>query len=87
MNLLNNIHLGAKTILAFYHYSSRNGRSCKNGERFSMNWDTNEPPTIAGFTGEDKTFLEFIAREANAKSECCLDNLLLWLTLILPLRG
>jgi hypothetical protein len=69
MSLLNNIHVGTKTILAFYHYSARSGRNHKSGERFSMNWDTGLPPKIAGFTGEDEEFMKFVAREANALSK------------------
>jgi hypothetical protein len=63
MSLLNNIHIGAKTILAAYHYS------CKNGERFSMNWHNEDSPKILGFKGEDHNFIGTISHEANGMSE------------------
>lgn len=63
MTLLNNIHIGAKTILASYHYS------CKNGERFSMNWHNEDDPKILGFKREDHNFMGSVSREANSMSE------------------
>ncbi|KAH6714741.1 hypothetical protein BKA61DRAFT_575453 [Leptodontidium sp. MPI-SDFR-AT-0119] len=63
MPLLNNIQLGAKTLLASYHYST------KNGARFSMNWHNDEEPRILGFNSNDRDFLSDLAMEATRLSQ------------------